>query len=303
MLFNNFMYFDTVKDFIAPSEAKEFIEKRLKELTDSEKKEIGLATNTSVYENFISPNIKVNVESKLSLSISPTRGEISTKSIGSVRFDDPNMYWDLVNAVRMARDPYEAVYKAIKDYFVSKRVDKKPDKKLKKRELIFKRFSYNDNIPVSIKKISKAKLARASEKAVAVHNMFKFLGIESDCVINGYAVVNGKGGPHSFNVIYPEGRDKYAIIYDTSNECNADYPVMYYLNEEKKQGLFENKEVSLNSDNVTAAFFTTLNYKAYFLEPGTDTYMIFKDGAPETIIAYEHPAIAKKLNLVRKEEK
>lgn len=287
--------FDQIKNFRSGKEAVEFIEKRLTELNNKEQKEIGLNTDTSVYEKFISPNVKVNV----SCSFSAQYNKAVAHSIGSVKFDDANMYLYLVSAVMESRDPYEAVYKAINYYLVSEKVDRNKVKKLKKREKVFKRFSIKRNIPVSIKLFNKTKLSRCPEKAGAAQNMFKFLGIDSDYVINGYFSPDGINlGHHSFNVVYPEGRKKYAVIYDPSNECGTNYPMMYYIDERKRKCLFENKEVNFTNKDVSEAFKRAVGLKAT-LGASNDRYLIYKDGYPVTIISHDNPEIAKKLALKR----
>lgn len=75
-------------------------------------------------------------------------------------------------------------------------------------------FTYlaNKGKRISIKQISNNDCAFCSEKSGMSHNMFKFLGIDSE-VVCGYR----DSEPHAYNIIYPNGYgNEPMVIYDPS---------------------------------------------------------------------------------------
>ena len=293
--------FNQIKNIKTSLEARNFIEQRLSQLMNNDKKEIGYNTDVTVYENFVTPNIKINVQAqKVPVKKSNPEGVL----LGSIKVDDPIMYWHLMDAVLNSKDPYEAVFRAVRSYFVSQKVDSNPLKKIKKRDLVFRHLSMKKNVPISIKKISKKKIGMCLEKSVAAHNMFKFLGIDSDYVVTGTFVPDHMASKsfvprpngashHSYIIIYPEGRDKYAIIYDAACTNGTNYPMMFYLNDRKRRCLFENKEIVVDNNDVKDAFKKTINIKAT-VSKTERKYSILKDAYPETIFAKNDKKLALK---------
>lgn len=65
---------------------------------------------------------------------------------------------------------------------------------------------------VSIKSIKEAQCAFCLEKAGLAHNMFKFLGIDSEVISGGR-----DGGLHAYNFVYPNGYgNEPMVLYDPS---------------------------------------------------------------------------------------
>lgn len=69
---------------------------------------------------------------------------------------------------------------------------------------------------ISIKEIRENECAFCSEKSGSAHNMFKFLGIDSEVAI-GYRDAER----HAYNIIYPNGyNNEPMVIYDSSHFVN-----------------------------------------------------------------------------------
>ena len=79
-------------------------------------------------------------------------------------------------------------------------------------------FTYlqNKDKRVSIKEISNNACGFCSERAGMAHNMFKFLGIDSELVC-GYRDKE----KHAYNIVYPNGyNNEPMVIYDSSHFVN-----------------------------------------------------------------------------------
>lgn len=98
-------------------------------------------------------------------------------------------------------------------------------------------YNGNRGKRVSIKELKKEGCAYCSERAGLAHNMFKFLGLDSE-------VVCGARGEdfHAYNLVYPKGYDNYPIfIYDPSFSLD-------FIN---------------NDEKVNLGFFKVLNQDEY----------------------------------------
>ena len=77
-------------------------------------------------------------------------------------------------------------------------------------------YAFHKDKKLSIKTVAENDVAFCSEKSGMAHNMFKFLGIDSD-------VVCGARGTkmHAYNFIYPNGyRNEPMVLYDPSHFLN-----------------------------------------------------------------------------------
>ena len=301
--------FNEAKKLESPVEIRDFIVKRLAEIIDHEPREIGVNTDTSLYSGFINPNIKINAGLSYSSKEKIDADEnltivINSINIKSIKIDDFKMYWDLMDAIKKCDNPYFAVFKAVKEYLVSSEVDNDPENEYK-RDLMFEELSAKLDTPISIKEINRTKLSKCVEQAAVAQNMFKFLGIESDYVSVGHVRhTNNDVGFHAFNIVYPEGRESYSIIFDTANRIvtkTGDYPGMFYLNPLKRRRFFENREIVFFDNNVV---------EAYKMATGCDStiptidefYIMFENGHLDTLTKYKHPNLKRILILENQEE-
>jgi hypothetical protein len=279
-------YFYQIKRFKTEEEKTNFINQRLSELKNDELVELGYNTDITVYDKFL------NEKSKL-IAIIDFDHKKNTASIGSFNIDDDSIYNYLIDSIQEAKNPYDAVFYAIHNYF---KTDTKSSRVGKKRERIYRHLSMPKDKSISIKLISKKKVALCSEMAAVAHNMFRFLNIDSDFVMSG-AVDNHL---HTYDVIYPEGRRRYAVLYDpTMQLLQWNHPVMFKLDETKRRELFTNKNVAVTNRDAIKAYNSLLKLTIVQSEDFKINYAIFKDTYKETLIKYSEESSTKKLVLKR----
>ena len=283
--------FEMIKSLQTREEMKALIKYRLSSLDTKRVLEIGAGTKTSVFKNYVNKNTKVNASCELILD--DNNYNIKNVFYGSVRFDDGKIYKYLIESVKENDNPYDAVYQVIKKYSPTPKSAEEASNKMELREITYTRLSGRRNKTLSIKLLHFMNGMACVENAAIVHNLFMFLGIESDYVICGETLSN----PHSFNVIYPEGRDKYAVLYDASLST-GEHPIMFLLDEERKQKLFSNEEISVSKEDVSMAYKKLLG-SDYEFTLFNDSYYIFKDTSPISMVEYNKSKNAKKLELKR----
>ena len=88
---------------------------------------------------------------------------------------------------------------------------------------------------VSIKQFKQCNLAFCSEVAGLTHNLFKFLGFDSELVIGARSVEKGMEA-HSYNLIYPRGYEgESCLLLDVSNNIKVlDSGVFLWVSIRKK---------------------------------------------------------------------
>ena len=270
---------DIMKNLQTDEEIEKFITYRLSMLENDEHKTIGINTDTSVYTKLLNENIKINLIGRIII----INNRVNASKFGSLMFDDNNIYKYLIKASKKYDNVYEAVYNAIKAYGTSKLSNSKI------RDLIYRCFSSTTDKALSIKVLHYIKQTFCTERSGIAHNMFKFLGIESDYVVIG--LYNNHF--HSFNIVYPEGREKDSLLYDAT--CTlGNLPKMYCLEETAKNDLLSNKSVTLTNYNTMETIKKMTNQEIY-LEDDNTKYTIFKDGQLKTLVDYVYPERAKKL--------
>lgn len=275
--------FEIIKKLSSKKEIDDFVKLRLNMINNSEIKEIGIETDTNCYKKLLNEKIKVNT----TCNIYTEDNVITDCIIGSVVFDDNNIYKYLIKAIKKSDNVYEAVYKATKKYVSNSFI---PNSIIEKtRNDFYARFSGCNNKPLSIKLLRNVKLSMCTEMAGIAHNMFRFLGIESDMITPGICIPN----IHSYNIIYPEGRDKYAILCDIQSSGGS-LPKMIYLDDNKRNDLFLNKLIIVGTEDIIKAYKVLINanIKSY----GSDSkYVIPKDAYIKTLMEYKYPEKAKEL--------
>lgn len=282
--------FNEIKN-LTKDEVNKYIKNRLLELKNTEKKELGFFTRNNIYRELLTKKIKIN--SFLSC-VGNSRGLLYAET-GSFKMDDNRVYKYLIDSIKENDDMYYAVYKAARKYCYP---EKPMNNKEKRSTFLYKHLSASVDRAISIKILHLTKLSYCAEIAAVSHNMFKFLGIESDYVTNSFCTEGLKGGFHSFDIIYPWGRENDALIFDPAIENNK-YPPMFYLDRKKKNNLLNHKYILLGSYDVTKANKVLFN-KDTVTNMKDRALVIMENGYVETILEYEKELeTAKKLSLKR----
>ena len=257
-----------------------FIDKRVAELSNTEEKEIGFGTEITVYDGFLDEKIKTNVTCEF-LEVD---GFTETYT-GSVIFDDKEMFEYLVREVRKSDNICDAMTKAVNKYLsLDSRYTKYMGIKQYKaiRSYVYHGYSSSMNKSLSIRLFHDNKAAMCGEVAGVTQNMFKFLGMDSEYVVVADDINDSKSF-HAFNIVYPNGRDKKAILYDFSIRSNG-YPLICVLSDEKKEDLLSNKNVSITREEIHETYHKDINWRYLSIN-----YYIFKDGNPKTIAEHKKP--------------
>ena len=282
--------FEMIKSLQTREEMNALIKYRLSTLDTKKASEIGAGTNITVFNNYVNKNTKVNASCELTLD--GDTDIIKNVFYGKVVFDDDRIYKYLLEAVKQNDNPYDAVFQATTKYSPRPESVEDASNKLEFRSITYTKFG-RLNKTLSIKFFHFMNSMACTENAAIVHNMFLFLGIESDFIVCGETLSN----PHSFNVIYPEGRDKYAVLYDVSVSTGG-HPIMFLLDEERKQKLFLNTKISVSNEDVSMAYKKLLRSN-YDLKLFNVSYYIFKDTSPNAMIEYNKSKNTKKLELLK----
>jgi len=277
--------FEMIKNLITKEEMNALIKYRLSTLDTQKESEIGAGTNLTVFNNYVNKNTIVNASCELVLD--EDTALIKDVFYGRVIFDDDRIYKYLIESVKQNDNPYDAVFQAAIKYSPRPESSEDASNKLEFRSITYTKLSGRINKTLSIKLFHFTNTMACTENAAIVHNMFLFLGIESDYVICGETLSN----PHSFNVIYPEGRDKYAVVYDAS-VSTGEHPIMFLLDDERRQKLFLNEKISVSREDVSMAYKKLLG-SDYEFKILNDSYSIFKDTSPIAMIEYAKSKVKK----------
>lgn len=177
-----------------------FVDERLDELeANSEEKTVG-QNYTDSFQDYISQKIHYKAAERFNDSECP-----------DLVYDDKTPYINLIkeikrNAWYSELTLFTTIFFTIHDYLPSA------------GDIFDRWFIYQSHKgkKLSIKTISEEKVAFCSEKAGMAHNMFKFLGIDSE-------VVCGARGTemHAYNFVYPHGYgNEPMVLYDPSHFLN-----------------------------------------------------------------------------------
>lgn len=265
-----------------------FIDNRLSVLGNKEELELGFKTNITRYDGFLDDKTRVNVTCDFIL----VDGIMETYT-GSILFDDKEMYKYLIKSVKENNCIYDAVNDSVKKYLsLDTRCNKyRPIEQYQKiRANVYHQYSTSMNKPLSIKLFHENKAALCAEVAGVTQNMLRFLDVESDYVILGEEDHNF----HAFNIVYPNGRDNKALIYDFSNISDG-RPLICILEDNQKEDLLSNKSIFVTEKQIAETFGKDIKWK----EKETE-YFIFEDGDPKKIAEYKKPFdVIKKLKFKR----
>ena len=276
--------FDTIKN-LNNNEIDSFIENRLSQLKNDDKRRIGLDTRITVYDKLLTDKMKINAQ-----GFQISDGESGKYAfISSYKMDDKKYYRYLIKEIKNNDDPYTSVFIATNNYLNVNTKNK--EKTQKKRIFAYAVLSGFVNKTLSIKFFRNTRLSMCAEIAGVAHNMFRFLDIESDYVCGMLG-----GNYHAYNITYPEGRDKYAILFDATIS-NGPFPCMFYLDEENKNKLLGYEHTKLYAKDIAKAYDEVLNNTTVLRALKCD-YLILKDGFCETTLEQEK---IKKLKLEKGE--
>lgn len=174
----------------------EFVNERLNELeASSEEKTVG-QNYTDSFQDYISKKVHYKATEKFENQDSP-----------DLVYDDITPYINLIKEIRKNSwyselTLFTTIFYTIYDYLPNK-------------DFGFDRyFVYESHLgkQLSIKTVSEEKVGMCSEKAGMAHNMFKFLGIDSELICGAR-----ESEVHAYNFIYPNGYgNEPMILYDPS---------------------------------------------------------------------------------------
>ena len=187
------------KIFELQSEADiiKFVDERLSELeTNSEEKTVG-QNYTDSFQDYISQKVHYKAVEKIKKSDCP-----------DLVYDDKTPYINLIKEIKKNNWYNELTLISTIFYIINDYLPCDDDWGLA-RCLTYATCKENK---ISIQTISKRGIGFCSERAGMAHNMFKFLGIDSE------VVVGARGTEiHAYNFIYPYGYgNEPMILYDSS---------------------------------------------------------------------------------------
>ena len=225
-------------------EIDNYIDKRLSELKNTENKVIGFNSDTNMFSGFLDEKIRINMVSV----IKERESEIIVKFAG-LTVNDKKIYRTLIKEIKSGSTPFRAVLDAVDEYLLLK--DSRRDVNMGKYSYIRNNIVYyltegtDKTVPIQV--FNTLPLAKCGEIAAVAHNMFKFIGLEAD-----YVLQVKPGQNHAYNMIYPIGRERYAIIYD-GMRLSTNHPLLFYVDEEQKEKMFSGENIEVNENDMDKA--------------------------------------------------
>ena len=179
------------------NEIIDFVKRRIQELENNSVESTVGQNYTKTFKEYISEKTHYKVGDKFSDAECP-----------DLVYDDLTPYINLVKSLRQSPRYnefllYTKIFFEIRDYLPNN------DQGQIERAIT---YGFNKGGRVSIKDIQKNKCGVCAERAGLAHNLFKFLGTDSE-VAGGYR----NSELHAYNLVYPNGYEKEPIvIYDPS---------------------------------------------------------------------------------------
>lgn len=175
---------------------KQLVEERIYELEQNSEEETIGQGYTDIFKDFISSKVHYKPAAKF--------GDIDCPDL---LYDDINDYINLVEELR--KNSYYNFTTLFSTIFFMM------EKELKTGDKMDRYFLYSKNKDfgrVSIKEIKDFSCAFCSERAGMSHNMFKFLGLDSQLISGTRDGIN-----HAYNIVFPNGYDhEPAVLFDPS---------------------------------------------------------------------------------------
>ncbi|HJJ16862.1 MAG TPA: hypothetical protein OIM63_02075 [Bacilli bacterium] len=257
--------FNIINNLNTEDEIIEFVRNRINELEDNSRECTIGQGYTDSYNGYISSKVHY-------------KAVASTK-----KFSAPDLVYDDM-------EPYISIVKEIKNKSYNELIlfttffhyiynYLKNDDLLGMERVATYMLSKKDKI--SIKEVKENECAFCSEKSGQVHNLFKFLGMDSQ-LITGYR----NDEPHAFNIVYPNGYgNEPMFLYDVSHQVK-------FSNDEKSfsfgyfMGLNKEKYLNLMSGNPFQIDLTKT--EAWYRKTyGLDDSFVFYGDYPKYIVGLE----------------
>ncbi len=192
--------FDRICSCESQEDVETLVNERIEELENNSKEETMGQGYTDIYRGFISSKVHYKAAKK------------RKEECPDLVYDDISDYVDLINDIRKSKSYnltslFTSMFFSINDNLPSTGDE---------RDRLFVYMSNASRSKVSIKDIKKESCAYCAEKAGMSHNMFKFLGYDSELICGQRNGVN-----HAYNIVFPNGYDNTpAIIYDPSHHID-----------------------------------------------------------------------------------
>lgn len=246
--------YDRIYSCTTEEEIKSFVQERLNELEQNSQEETIGQGYTDIYKDFISSKTHYKPAAKF--------GDVDCPDL---LYDDMTDYIDLIKEIKKNNFyNFTTLFSTI--FFLMAR-------NLKSGDEIDRLFVYSknkNNGKVSIKDIKDFSCAFCSERAGLAHNMFKFLGLDSELICGTKDGVN-----HAYNLVFPNGYEETpAIVYDPSshidyldsNNRKISFGYFVPLSKEEYDMMLVGQKVELDLDKSSKKLDSLYNLSERFLE-------------------------------------
>ncbi|MBR2603700.1 MAG: hypothetical protein IKE10_01565 [Bacilli bacterium] len=249
------------------SEIDSFIKKRLSELSNNESVTVGINSDNYMYSGFFDENVRINTTMRVK-----GKGSKTVLKLGGICINDINIYKYLVCACKIVNNPYLAVSMALDKYlYLSDPVrDRLGSEGIEFYRSRIMNFFLGKNKCAPINLLRKTKVSLCSEISAVAQNMFRFLDIESDFVTGISDDIH-----HAYNIVYPRGRQKDAILFEGNHAVDSD-PLFFYLDQKKKTKLYMGEPVEFTEEDHYKGFKYLFGERIESYEPFKLSYRIHK---------------------------
>lgn len=226
-------------------EIESFISLRIAELESIAQEKIVGQDHTITFNDYISSKVKFKPVASL-----------KNKECPNLIYDDTLPYFELIKELATNQSYLNELYLftplmfEIFNYMSSKENKDNIEDALIERQLLYFNAMNTGKENISIKEFHKNKYAFCSENTGLAHNIFKFLGIDSQFVIGKRNNEN-----HAFNIIFPNGYgNSPAVLFDASyainftNDLGNRYSLGYFkvLTPEEYNNMLSGKSTPIN---------------------------------------------------------
>lgn len=257
--------FEEIKN-LREEEIDSYIKQRVSVLRNKDSKEIGFNTSNTIYSGFLDDKVLINTIGWCN----PIPG-YQTISLGGLVVDDNEMFKCLIEVAKKENTPLETVMKATDEYLSLNDPKRRNECRLEEvRNRFYDIFSCGKEKNISIKSFHKHGIAECSEIAAVAHNMFQFLGIESD-----YAIGQVDSVGHAFNIVYPFGREDKAILFDNNHGVDSNAGI-FILGSVQKERILSFRHINASAGDMMYSYEELFGRE---IEPriGRHSYLIFKE--------------------------
>jgi len=193
--------YDRIYSCESQDDVEALVNERIEELEKNSKEETMGQGYTDIYRNFISSKVHYKPAAKIGDGDCP-----------DLLYDDVSDYVSLINDIRKSKS-YNLTSLFTSMLFS---IDSSLPSNRDERDRLFVYMSNASRSSMSIKEIKKEECAMCSEKAGLAHNMFKFLGYDSELICGQRNGIN-----HAYNLVFPNGYDNGPVVlYDPSHHID-----------------------------------------------------------------------------------